>query len=489
MGRTRATWVLLIAWALAWIGAAALLHPIEDEAYYWTWSRALAATYFDHPPGIAWVMAASTALLGDGVLGLRAPSALAVLATLLCTADTARRLTGDPGVRDLAVVIVLGAPMFAVGYVPGTHDALLGGVMALSAWLVVRALEDPRWAPLPAVVLTGAVLIKHSAGLVALGVLLGLLCTPLGRARLARPATWAGVAVGGAALTRWLLAEQAAGGGSIVFQATHVFDYAPARVWSGVPLALGSMVLTLGPVAGLGLWWASAAGLRGRVDARSTGVAVAACAALAGGALALLLACVLAVVMGSGEANWPMPALALAAPLVAVWITARPRLHRVARPLALAAGWIGVALLVHAAVPWIPLRASRDPTLRGAGVDAVAAEVERVARAYGATLLVTRRYQPASLLRYHLRDRWPVLELGNPRRQSQYDRWARPSACAGDVVVWASTEPGPPPDLAAEPLTPNDRVQRRMRPGRGGIDVWSVQVLRLTADRGEGCPR
>ena len=37
---------------------------VPDETYYWEWSRHLAAGYFDHPPAIAWLVRAGTALVG-----------------------------------------------------------------------------------------------------------------------------------------------------------------------------------------------------------------------------------------------------------------------------------------------------------------------------------------------------------------------------------------------------------------------------------------
>ncbi|HEX4270812.1 MAG TPA: glycosyltransferase family 39 protein, partial [Rhizomicrobium sp.] len=51
--------------------AAALLPLSADEAYYWLWSRHLAAGYFDHPPAIAWLIRAGTALFGDTPFGVR----------------------------------------------------------------------------------------------------------------------------------------------------------------------------------------------------------------------------------------------------------------------------------------------------------------------------------------------------------------------------------------------------------------------------------
>jgi 4-amino-4-deoxy-L-arabinose transferase-like glycosyltransferase len=51
--------------------AAALLPLSADEAYYWLWSRHLAAGYFDHPPMIAWLIRAGTTLFGDTPFGVR----------------------------------------------------------------------------------------------------------------------------------------------------------------------------------------------------------------------------------------------------------------------------------------------------------------------------------------------------------------------------------------------------------------------------------
>jgi len=50
---------------------AAQLPLSADEAYYWLWSRHLAAGYFDHPPMIAWLIGAGTALFGDTAIGVR----------------------------------------------------------------------------------------------------------------------------------------------------------------------------------------------------------------------------------------------------------------------------------------------------------------------------------------------------------------------------------------------------------------------------------
>jgi hypothetical protein len=50
---------------------AGLLPLSADEAYYWLWSKHLAAGYYDHPPMIAWLIRAGTSLFGNTPLGVR----------------------------------------------------------------------------------------------------------------------------------------------------------------------------------------------------------------------------------------------------------------------------------------------------------------------------------------------------------------------------------------------------------------------------------
>src|SRR4029078_10644317 len=51
---------------------------VDDEAYYRIWSLAPALSYFDHPPMVAWIIAAGRTLAGDTVIGVRllAPASL-----------------------------------------------------------------------------------------------------------------------------------------------------------------------------------------------------------------------------------------------------------------------------------------------------------------------------------------------------------------------------------------------------------------------------
>jgi 4-amino-4-deoxy-L-arabinose transferase-like glycosyltransferase len=73
------------------------LSPLEldfEEAQYWFWAQALDWGYYSKPPLIAWLIAASTALFGDGEFGVRAWSPVLHGAAALCLGAVGGRLAG-----------------------------------------------------------------------------------------------------------------------------------------------------------------------------------------------------------------------------------------------------------------------------------------------------------------------------------------------------------------------------------------------------------
>lgn len=62
-----------LALRLLYIGQIELL---PEESYYWAYSRHFANGYLDHPPMIAWLIRAGTALFGHNAFGVRIPAVL-----------------------------------------------------------------------------------------------------------------------------------------------------------------------------------------------------------------------------------------------------------------------------------------------------------------------------------------------------------------------------------------------------------------------------
>lgn len=107
--------------------AALFLSPLElypDEAQYWLWSRELAFGYYSKPPVVAWLIALTTAIGGDGepwvrvsALWLHAGAALALFAVGRRLYDgwtgfwSAALYSLMPGVQLSSAVIATDAPL------------------------------------------------------------------------------------------------------------------------------------------------------------------------------------------------------------------------------------------------------------------------------------------------------------------------------------------------------------------------------------------
>lgn len=463
------------------------LPPIQDETYYWTWSRMPALFYVDHPPGVAWLLALSRALFGDGLLGLRLPTLLSMAIVVVSTILTVRRLAPHEArgrAVELSLILLLGAPTFAIGYLPATPDPFQGAALSVCQYLVVRALDErerPKWMFLAGFALVTSVLFKHSSALIALGACFGALATKRGRRTLAKRHVWLGVLVGLAIVWPWMWSDLESADGSIRFQAARVLVARGHRGLLALPLFAGGLLVALGPggpiVVALSL----------RDLARSSRPATV---ALSGGAILLLALCFIPVCLGGGELNWSMPALVFALPVATVALAedGGPVFRAVRRAGICSLAIVGL-LAIHVAWPFLPLTAQRDTTRRGAGFEGVARAVGAMAKAHHATAIITRRYQLASMMRYHLGDRVPVIELGSSRR-SQYDLWARPILCSGDVAIVILPRPVVPEEI---PIVPVDGTRPVSIDRIDGGDVLEryhavpVQAVGDAFDRGHSC--
>ena len=63
--------IVLLALALRLVYAG-WVELMPEEAYYWNYAQHLDIGYLDHPPMVAWLIAASTAVFGDAEFGVRA---------------------------------------------------------------------------------------------------------------------------------------------------------------------------------------------------------------------------------------------------------------------------------------------------------------------------------------------------------------------------------------------------------------------------------
>ncbi len=434
------------------VAAHAPLSP--DEAYYWTWSHALAPGYLDHPPMVALWIRLGTALAGETALGVRLLAPLAAALGTVLLARTGDALFPGRGAGLRAAILLNATLLFGVGAVTMTPDTPLLFFWTAAIWALARIAAGARpqtWLVVGAA--AGLALdSKYTAALLGLGIA-GWLFTPAMRPRLRTPWPWAGGAV---ALLLFLPVVQwnaAHGWVSFLKQGGRTADFDPARALRFVAELLGGQAALMTPLIAVLFVAGTAACLRRWRDPPS-GLA----------ASLVLPAAAVFVQHALGDrvqANWvailyPGAALAAAAP------------HRLFRliPWRVAAGlgFALTALLYLQTVAPLPLPPGIDPMRRIAGWDRLAQQAHQAARQDGAAFIACEEYGTAALLAWWSapQDAPPVWGAG-PRWSLVALPRIRPDQTAPgrSGLLLQSARRREPPDpalwLSAQPLAPLDR--------------------------------
>ncbi len=191
------TALLLIAGSiLLHVVYAGLLGLSPQEAYYWSWSRRLALSYFDHPPLAAWTIRLFTDLLGTTERTVRLAAALHGALFLTFLYLTGRRLFGARAAL-LALGFALVAPLTSLGQVIITPDGPLLSGWAAATYFTVRAIDEERgrWLLLAGLAAGWSALGKYTGFLLLPQIFLALLLDARGRRLLATPWPWLGLLV------------------------------------------------------------------------------------------------------------------------------------------------------------------------------------------------------------------------------------------------------------------------------------------------------
>jgi dolichol-phosphate mannosyltransferase len=149
---SRAGWppLALVAMVVAFglrILYAGRVELLPEETYYWSYARHLDYGYLDHPPMVAWLIAAGRLVLGDGEFGVRVGALVCAAAAAVFMFRLTRNLFGtDAALASVALLQTLpyffstgllmtpDAPLFAAwaGALCCLERALIGG--RASAW-------------------------------------------------------------------------------------------------------------------------------------------------------------------------------------------------------------------------------------------------------------------------------------------------------------------------------------------------------------------
>ncbi|MCY1035073.1 glycosyltransferase family 39 protein [Corallococcus sp. BB11-1] len=378
-----------------------------DEAYYWQWARHLAWGYFDHPPLVAWLIAA---------LGIRGTALLCGLGTGAAVWGLARDVYGSKDVAWRALALWSVVPVGIISGVWATPDSPMLLFWALGLWALYRE----RW------VLAGltcglALLSKYPSVLLGLAFMLAAL-----RARRLPAGAWLTAGLGLLCFLPVVLWNASHEWVGFAFQLNH--GLGGSGGWRTFGEFLAGQLAMGGPLLfPLALVYA----VRGPREQFLLRMA----------ALVPLVFFGYAAARTRGEANWP------AAAYLAACIGVAGMKHPWQRGTAWSGALISLAVASHLLFPVLTFE--RDVLLsrtHGWG------PLERLARPEqlfagmtpGRTAVYAPTYQMASQVAYFAGVETDT--VGPARRKSQYDVWPPLELKPGQDVLWCSENGAPPPE-------------------------------------------
>lgn len=266
----------LTAWR-AWVVLHVHAGLQVDEAQYWYWSRHLDWGYFSKPPGIAALIALSTACFGDGLLGVKALAMLCypliawvlygwvreVLADLQPEVPPASSPAQPARAGVLAALLFIGSPVAGLLGLAVTTDALLLLAWSLAAWSLWRVWREGRWRDwlLLGLWVGLGLLSKYTMGAFAVSALGFLLTAPRTQPR--GVSVWRGLPVSVllalACIAPNLLWNAQHGWPTLTHTAEITVGAEAGNTWATLGEFLGGLLLLIGPLVGL---WAAAHALR-----------------------------------------------------------------------------------------------------------------------------------------------------------------------------------------------------------------------------------
>jgi 4-amino-4-deoxy-L-arabinose transferase-like glycosyltransferase len=455
-------YLLLIGTTLfrLWYIQAVELAP--DEAYYWTWSKDLRWGYYDHPPGVGFLIWLGTAAAGHGEFGVRLPwVAIGFFLTIVLYA-TGRNLFGERAGLYAALLLNLSL-LGSAGAVIATPDGPQGLFWALAVFCVFKAGESGKarfWYG-AGLALGLGLLSKYTMVLLVPCVFLFLVSHETGRTWFRRKEPYLALLLGLLLFSPVVFWNWANDWVSFKFQLAHglaVKERAGLKTfgdfWAGQAGLLTPLLFpaTLWVMAHGGFW-----GFRRRSAKLLLLFWTSA-------PVFLFFAC--ASLRSKVEANWPALAYFSAAVLAGGIAAERWRAWgRGKRALAWTA--VAVALIVTASAhlqplyPLVPIPPRKDPTSQLQGWRALGEHIEKTARREGESggvFVLALRHQFVGESMFYTRGEIPVYQWDAPLRINDLSERNAPPR-GSTALYFDEGSHIPPPGLLAlfhscEPLEP-----------------------------------
>jgi 4-amino-4-deoxy-L-arabinose transferase-like glycosyltransferase len=379
-----------------------------DEAYYWVWSRRLAASYFDHPPMVAYMIRLGTTLFGDTVLGVRS---MAIVAMTVASALVYALTVILCGERRLGVMATFWFNMmphtafFSIIMYPDT-PAILFWVLCCVALALVWKSGRGEWWYLVGVAMGLLLLSKYTGVFLLAGIVGWLLASAPMRPWLKRPEPYLAGVIALLLFTPVIVWNAEHHWASFAKQFGRALDVSSdggldnMAAFVGIQSLFVSPVIFVFAVAGLAV-----ATWRGFARQSANWLL------LAFAAVPMLLYFLIHALSAEVLPQWPSAAYAVAVIAAVAAFAIRP--HEPERGALMrysfaSAPWVGLiftlAMLAQMTIRPVPVLAARDPLNIFAGWAQLASDVRAVAVAHHAGYIANADYDTNAELAFYLRD-------------------------------------------------------------------------------------
>jgi 4-amino-4-deoxy-L-arabinose transferase-like glycosyltransferase len=382
---------------------------VDDEAYYRIWSLAPALSYFDHPPMVAWIIAAGRAIAGDTVIGVRllAPASLLLGAVLLWR--TASLLYGT-GTARRAVWLMLAMPLLAVGGIivtPDVPSVLFSGMVLWGLAELDRSQNANWWLAIGLLAGLG-LLSKYTNLFLGATIVIWLFAVPANSRWLRTPQPWIGALLAVSLASPVVIWNAEHGWASFAKQfgrVTHSGSAGSAYMFemAGTFLGLASPLIAILAIAGLA-----------QITRRAFASRKSADVLLTASVLPMLLYFIAHALHDRVQGNWLAPLYPPLAICAAVGLDAivPERRRQAVFVIAIVLGFlVTVVIYAHALSPIQAVAVHKDPTEQMRGWSALADAIDEKRREAGAAWVATSSYATTGQLAFALKDRSEVVQL------------------------------------------------------------------------------
>jgi 4-amino-4-deoxy-L-arabinose transferase-like glycosyltransferase len=376
-----------------------------DEAQYWAWSRELAFGYFSKPPLLPWIIAGTDAICGSGVACTRAASPLIYFTACLVVYALADDLYDRKTAAWSALTFALATGLsFSARIISTDVPLIFFWTVALLAYVKLLRAPDWRWTVLLGIAFGLGTLAKYAMVYFILCAVCAGFVDRTARALLARPQSWAALAIAAPIVAPniyWNLANHSVTfthtGHNITGPGFHLnltapFEFVAAQFGLPGPLVFAAFLVILVQI------WRARSEREDRL--------------MLAFSLPILLLITALALLRRPNANWAAPAIVSLTILVVAWWVRNGYWRLIGCTLAIGL-FAQAALLVGDAYAYrisVPLFGKHlDVYHRTLGWRALGADTARLARQTHAPTVVSESREDVAALIYGLRNDPPTV--------------------------------------------------------------------------------